>query len=865
MTNSFALLSLCLLSVLTSIGYSKSKNIKLYDLRCENLINPNALDNTSPHFSWKIKSPRREMRQQFYEIQVASDSITLLENRQADFWQSNKIASDASVMVPYAGKPLASRSLCYWRVRIWSNQGEQSDWSDIQRFGIGLLKDQPMQGEYIGLKGVHSPLLRKNFHLDAVALFFLHINSLGYYEVYINGKKVGSDVLSPAVSHLNNRSLINTYDVSGYLRKGENSIVLWLGTGWYKKTTGFNVAFDGALVRAQLDIRNTGHWQTKLVSDSSWEGSVTGYADTGPWQALQFGGERVQASRNPTDMDAIALNHRSWSPVSTIALPDIQASPQMTEPNRIQATYRPISIKQLRDSTWLIDMGKTLNGWFELDMKDLKSDQIVVFDYSDALDSAGNFMQQGQRDSYMALGLHRETFRNKFNHHAFQYIKISNLGHRPKKKDVKAHLIHTNFRQTSTFLCSDPDLNAIHTMVQYTMRCLSFSGYMVDCPHLERAGYGGDGNSSTNTLQTMFASSPLFVNWLQAWSDSMREGGSLPHVAPNPGAGGGGPYWCSFFIMASWRTYVNYQDPRLIQRHYSAMKQWLSYVERYSRDGLLTRWPDTKYRDWFLGDWLAPAGVDAGAARSVDLISNCVVSECLATMEKIATVLRLPQEAQDFAKRKEKLDALIHQVFFNKETNQYATGSQLDMSYPMLLGITPKASYAKVKQQLLKESTEKYNNHIAVGLVGVPILTQWATDNNTVDFMYTMLKQRDYPGYLFMLDHGASTTWEYWSGERSRIHNCYNGIGTWFYQAIGGIRVDENQPGYKHILITPQIPKGLTWAKTAIETPYGEVKVDWSIKKHKLKLDITLPVGSTATVKAPAGFEMKDVTINYHH
>src|SRR5690606_20980286 len=126
-------------------------------------------------------------------------------------------------------------------------------------------------------------------------------------------------------------------------------------------------------------------------------------------------------------------------------------------------------------------------------------------------------------------------------------------------------------------------------------------GYMVDCPHLERAGYGGDGNSSTNSLQTMFASSPLFVNWLQAWSDSMREGGSLPHVAPNPGAGGGGPYWCSFFIMASWRTYVNYQDPRLIQRHYSAMKQWLSYVERYSRDGLLTRWPDTKYRDWYLG------------------------------------------------------------------------------------------------------------------------------------------------------------------------------------------------------------------------------------------------------------------------
>lgn len=204
---------------------------------------------------------------------------------------------------------------------------------------------------------------------------------------------------------------------------------------------------------------------------------------------------------------------------------------------------------------------------------------------------------------------------------------------------MKSLQIYGDYKQTATFECSDADLNAIHQMIQYTMKCLTFSGYMVDCPHLERAGYGGDGNSSTMSLQTMYDVAPTFENWVQTWGDSMREGGSLPHVGPNPGAGGGGPYWCGFFVQAPWRTYVNYNDPRLIEKYYSQMKEWFKYVDKYTVDGLLKRWPDTKYRDWYLGDWLAPMGVDAGNQASVDLVSNCFISECLSTMYKTAITL----------------------------------------------------------------------------------------------------------------------------------------------------------------------------------------------------------------------------------
>lgn len=829
-----------------------SAPLRVTALKCENLINPNAIDNTTPHFSWKLISNNKKSTQQFYEIQAASDS-TALRRSKADWWMTGKTRSSESVMIPYKGKKLSSRSLVYWRVRVWNEDGEVSPWSTIARFGVGVLEKSEFRGEYIGLDAAsgntHTPLLRKKFRIKQLNTAFLHVNSLGYHEVYLNGTKVGNDVLSPSVSHLTKRTITVTYDLTTHLRKGENELVVWLGTGWYKKT-GFKATHDGALVKAQLDMRSKGEWKTIVVTDSLWEGCESGYRDTGTWQALRFGGERMDAAKIPADMASTTLDQLKWHPVINIDMPHHEISPEMTEPNLIQEIILPQDIKQLDSTTWLIDMGKNLNGWFEIKFPDMSAGDSVIIEYTDFLNK-GVFEDQGQKDIYIASGKGNELFRNKFNHHAFRYVKISNLTTSPRKEDLKAYLIHTNFTTASSFECSDPDLNAIHDMIHYTMKCLAFGGYMVDCPHLERAGYGGDGNSSTMAIQTMYDVSPLFYNWLMSWSDSMREGGSLPHVAPNPGAGGGGPYWCGFFVMAPWRTYLNYNDARLIEKYYPAMKQWLGYVDKYTVDGLLKRWPDTEYRDWYLGDWLAPMGVDAGNQQSVDLVNNCFISECLSTLEKIATVLKKSDEALVFKQRKEKLNSLIHETFFKPESKTYATSSQLDLSYPMLVGITPSDVYNDVQQQLFNMTKEKNNGHIGVGLVGVPILTEWAIRNKAVDFMYTMLKKRDYPGYLYMIDNDATTTWEYWSGERSRIHNCYNGIGSWFYEAIGGIRPDESNPGYKHVIIEPQIPTGLSWAKVTKETPYGTITVDWNVETGKSELAISLPNGVTATVILP--------------
>ena len=847
---------ICYFCCLSMIVYGNENTSPFYlaELKCENLIDPLGIDNVTPHFSWKLKGDGWKGGQTYYEIQVASDSILLVQDK-ADLWNTGKLKSKTSVMVPYRGKTLTSRSLCYWRVRVWDAKKQASSWSPVARFGVGILDQSQMKGEYIGasVEGgkICAPILRKKVKLTQGETSFLHVNTLGYHEIYINGRKVGEDVLTPAVSHLSKRSLIVTYDITPYLREGENDLLIWLGQGWYKTTT-FGAAYEGPLVKAELDVLRNGKWEVVTKTDGLWYGCESGYSDTGTWRALQFGGERVDGRILPRDLSTQALDKMKWTPVVKVNVPDHIASPQMCEINKIHQILQAVSVKKLGESLWLVDMGKVQTGWFEMQMPILPAGHEVIMEYSDNLTKDGEFDKQGESDIYISGGKQGEYFRNKFNHHAFRYVRISNLPQKPETGTMKSLQIYGDYKQTATFECSDADLNAIHQMIQYTMKCLTFSGYMVDCPHLERAGYGGDGNSSTMSLQTMYDVAPTFENWVQTWGDSMREGGSLPHVGPNPGAGGGGPYWCGFFVQAPWRTYVNYNDPRLIEKYYSQMKEWFKYVDKYTVDGLLKRWPDTKYRDWYLGDWLAPMGVDAGNQASVDLVSNCFISECLSTMYKTAITLGKREEAEEFAIRREKLNKLIHQTFYRADEGIYSTGSQLDMCYPMLVGVVPDSLYNKVKENVVAMTEEKYKGHIAVGLVGVPILTEWAVRNKQVDFFYQMMKKRDYPGYLYMIDHGATATWEYWSGERSRVHNCYNGIGTWFYQAVGGIRLDEAKPGYRHFYVDPQIPNGVTWAKVTKESPYGTIAVNWKLKDdNQLNLQLTVPAGTTATVCIP--------------
>ena len=813
--------------------------VELYDLRCEGLVEPLAIDSIQPHFSWKtaVSGPAE---QESYEIQVAGSERALRAGK-ADFWASGAVASPEQVMIPYEGSPLEQRGLYWWRARIRTADGKTSRWSAPQRFGIGILAG--MAGEYIGAvpgEG-HAPLLRKRFRLaqkNGTAL--LHVNSLGYHEAYVNGQAVSDAVLTPAVSQLDKRSLIVTYDVTSLLKKGENEIVRWTSSGWYKPET-FGAVCAGPLVRAELDLVADGKSEPLVWTDGSWEGCPSGYREYGDWHSYRFGGELVDAAAVPASM--AALDDRAWGPVDVVAIDGIAASPQMCELARVQEVLTAQSVEPDGEGAWLVDFGRVVNAMPVFRLPALPAGHTVRASYTDNRTADGTMEFVGYDEIRASGAPEGDVFQARFNHHVFRYIRLENLPEAPVAGNFQARRMRTDYAATAAFHSSDEELNRIHDMIASTVENLAFDGYMVDCANIERLGYGGDGNASTQTLQILFATSPLYVNWLQAWIDAIREDGGLPHTAPNPYRAGGGPYWCSFIVQAPWRTFMNLGDPRLMERCYPTMKHWLDYVDAYTVDGLLQPWPDTDYRWWFLGDWAAPDGVDVTDPASVGLVNNCALCQTYMDLADIALLLGHVEDVARFHLRYDALAEKIHETYFHPETNTYASGSQIDMAYPLLVGVVPEELKTAVRDKLVERTETVYEGHLKTGLVGIPVLTEWATLAGECDFFYRLLKQHGYPGYLHMLDNGATGTWEHWNGRRSRLHNCFNGIGSWFYQALGGIIPDA--PGYRHIRLEPQIPEGLTSVQVSQQTPYGTILVS----REGRRLHFELPFGVTATVR----------------
>ena len=806
--------------------------LQVYDLQCDGLTAPLAIDSESPHFSWKVLCDN-PMTQEAYQIEVASSESRLLAG-EADLWQSGQVRSAEQVMVPYTGTTLSSRQQCWWRVRVWNQHGV-SPWSSPQPFGIGILEQ--IKGRYIGAAPGNSSLLRKKFTVaDKFSQALLYVNSLGYHEVYLNGQKVSDNVLAPAVSQLSKHSLIVTYDVTALLKEGDNDLVLWTDAGWYRKH--FNAVYDGAVVCAELDLDGL----TALTTDESWMGCASGYRDIGTWIHDDYTGEFIDAQRVPKTLTGQALDTLNWVPVDTVTV-SVKAVQQMCEPCRVQETFSAVSVKPYGENMWIADMGRVVNGLPEITLPQLPAGHETTVGFTDTKFDDGTVFTFLHNTLISSGAEGGDTFSDKFLQQAYQYLVFVNLPIAPKPEDIKVRRMRTDYPRRATFSCSDTDLCTIHDMVAYTTENLAFNGYMVDCGSFEKHGYGGDGNASTMAVQTLYEVAPLFYNWLQAWNDVVRADGSLPNTAPSTHEAGGGPYWCSFIIQAPWRTFMSYGDDRTLSKGYPYMQQWLAFAERTIEDGLY--FSSASGKDWGLGDWLAPKGVNVKNRESIDLVSNCAMSQCLQDMAHIAAHLGKVQDSLRYAEQLAALNRNIHQTFYHGD-GIYGTGSQIDMAYPLLVGAVPDTLAASVREKLLARTAQLHDGHIACGLVGVPVLTEWATNAGECEFIYRMLKKTDYPGYLYMKRNGATAVWESWNGERSRLHNCYNGIGSWFYQALGGII--PTAPGHRRVTIRPQTPEEITWAEVSEETPYGTLKVRWERKKHNKILKVTIPVGVTADI-----------------
>jgi len=841
------------------LGCQEEATVLISNLSCEYFTNPLGIDEKEPQLSWQLRSDQRGQKQTAYRLVVASSQEKLSKDK-GDLWDSGKINSERSRHIKYDGQALQSHAECFWKVMVWDMDGKPSAWSEPASWSMGLLNEEEWTARWIGSPySVTAPYYRRSFDLDEVPeRASVYLASLGYYELFINGEKVGNGILTPAVSNYSERSYYQTYDVAAYLKEGKNSIGIWMGTGWYLPGLP-GVQHNSPVVRAQLVIHDAP--DQSIGTNVSWETKASARSRIGEWKWGDFGGELVDARLIDKHWWNAEISSKDWKPVILIETADVPCTAQKCRNNIRLAEITPVTVEQLDAKTVLVDFGTNLTGWLKMNLHGLDPGQKIIIHYAD-LDGRNpedawrlrmehkDFSTYNQRDEFISAGGEEEEFKNVFNYHGFRYALIEGLTYLPKKEDLAAIPIETEVPETGSFSCSNDLYNRIHKMVRWTYRALNLGGQTVDCPHRERVGYG-DGQTIMDVGCFNFDASSLYTKWSQNWWDEQKEDGFVPFVAPTPHGTGGGPAWGAMCIMVPWKTYLFYNDIRLLERGYPYMKRYLEYLGSHCTDGILHDiFPGEKWDN--LGDWVPPGkGMDKGEwvdERSRRFFNNCYRIHLLQTMMKVGRILGKEDDAAAFRQELSIAQKAVHENWFNPEDTTYANGEQPYLIFPLQTGLTPANLKDEVFEKFVHTMLVKDRGHLNTGMIGTQITFDYLLENDRNDLIDVMVNQKTYPGWGYMVEKGATTAWEQWNGYYSQIHSCFPYIGGWFYRGLAGIQWDPENPGFKNIILRPALVKSVDWVKCNYESHYGKIVSNWKIEQDQFSWEVSIPVNSTARV-----------------
>lgn len=859
-------ISIVLLSMLLGSScqdHPMGNEVSVENLSCEYRVNPLGIDRTLPRLTWTLHSSQRGQKQTAYQILVSSSEDQLKRDR-GDIWDSGQVFSEQSVLVAYDGRPLLSGELCYWKVRVWDQDENPSPWSQTAYWSMGLLSEEDWKAQWISCRDSStSPQFRQSFTLDKKPqTALLSLASLGYFELFVNGKKVGNEVLAPAVSNYEKRSYYQTFDLSAYLSKGLNHLGIWMGSGWYSPGLP-GVVHHSPVVRAQLSLSFADSNQL-IVTDPSWECKSSNRQLLGSWRWGDFGGELVDALKADEDWWNTNQSVEGWSSAVTVEVADAICTAQPCEGNAVFRRIHPESAEILEGGLVMIDFGTNLTGQMEVQLSNLHAGDTVVFYYADkdARNSGfighnqlmyRGFSTLGQYDQFISAGEARELFSNKFNYHAFRYLLIEGLSYLPDIEDLVALPVETAVAERGAFVCSNELYNQIHEMVKWTYRCLNLGGQTVDCPHRERLGYG-DGQTIMDLGLYNFDAAALYGKWSQNWWDEQRPDGFVPFTAPCPHSTGGGPAWGAMSIVVPWKSYHFSGDIDLLKEGYPYMKKYMEYLNNHCKDDLLQdifpgeKWPN-------LGDWVPPRrGMDQQDwvdDHSRRFFNNCYRVYLLGMMEDVALVLGMHEDHEAFKKMKEIAQKRVHETWFNEADSTYANGEQPYLIFPLKTGITPDSLKGAVFEKFVTTLTIEDQGHLNTGMIGTQIMTDYLQEIGRNDLVDLYVNKTTYPGWGYMIACGATTCWEQWNGNFSQIHSCFPYIGGWFYKGLAGIQRDPADPGFKNVILRPGLVNSVGWVRCHFVSPYGKIESNWKIEGGLLTWDIVVPPNSTATVFIP--------------
>ncbi len=867
--------------LLLSLMFYAQSSITPQNLRCEYLFNPAGIDEISPRLSWNLSSndqARFGQQQTAYKI-IVSHSMQELASDQGQVWNSGWISSDRMQQIVYKGKPLISDKTYYWKVRVKDEKAKESDWSDLAYWSTGLLKRAEWTAKWIGATtildtkqaecNVPDPWFRKTVELTGKPVkAMMFVASVGYHELYVNGKKIGKDVLSPCVSDHSKRARYVAYDIAGELKAGKNVIALWLGVSWSifaSYTTDDKPR--APVVIAQADIyttENSAKPALRVQTDESWKTHPSPNKLLGTWDFNKMGGEIWDANKEIQDWNEAGCDESNWQQ-ATIYHPKLTLSSQMVEPNRLFNEIHPVAIEEKPDGSFRADMGVNFAGWTEIKVKG-EQGQRINFLFSEREKEEMTFRNYS---AYIIGKSGEGVFHNKFNYSSGRWITIKGLKEKPKLSDIRGWVVRTNYQSATTFECSDSLQNWIYDRVRWNFENLSLGGYVVDCPQRERMGYGGDAHATSETGLFNYKLGAFYTKWMEDWRDvqgtrSMvyqnyggnADEGILPHTAPTYW-GGGGPGWGGITVTLPWQMYLQEGDKRMLEKNFVLITRWLAFLESHTKDELLMRFGG----DWdFLGDWLWPNATAEGMNNDKPeniCFNNCYRVYNLRTAAKIARVLGKDKETLQWEQQAEKASQAIHAKYYNAGDHSYADSSMGNLAAALLADIPPLSLRKTIMQRLEKEILVVRKGHIDVGITGGALLFKLLREAGRDDLLYTMTSQTDYPGWGYMKANGATTLWEMWEKDlpgHSLLHSSYLYPGAWYIDGVAGIRRDPDNPGFqKFIIRVPQFGQSqLARAKASFDSPVGIIKSSWHRKDGQLTLEVTVPANSKAMVYFPA-------------
>lgn len=838
------------------------------DLQCEYLKNPLGLDVPRPRLSWKMGTTltTRGQKQTAYQVLVAS-SRALLDKNEGDLWDSGRMDSGESVNIVYDGKPLATGQKCFWKVRLVDEQGNWTSWSEPATWQMGLFADDwkarwigsaEMESQSVGGRPIDNkmpdPWFRKRFTLtEAPQEALIYVASIGYHELYVNGERIGDAVLSPSVTDHKSRARYMTYDITRSLKTGDNVIALWLGTSWaifpaYQQEG--RPAIPMALAQAEITLPSGE--KLRVLTDDSWKTHASSNTLMGYWDAHHFAGEFQDASLEIKGWNETGFDDSAWAGVK-VYQPQIVVSADKTQPNRLMEEIRPLSVKEVKPGVYRVDMGINYAGWFEMQLAGQPGDSIV-FRFSEREKDVCSF---GIHSIYKVGPGGKGTFCNRFNYMTGRWVQITGLRSAPKLEQIRGWMIRPDYRQASGFECDMPLLNDLYRTTLWTFENLSLGNFVVDCPHRERRGYGGDALATTRAGLDNYQLAAFYTKWMEDWRDVQGEDGSVPHTAPTY-IGGGGPSWSGFCITLPWEMYRQYGDVRILTESFSTIQRWLNFVETKSKDNMLVRW-GSKWS--FLGDWLWPdawpersamekQGKALGDTRETLFFNNCHWIYSLETAARIADVLGNEAAATAWRKRAAEVRKAVHTTFFNSRDNSYVNGYPSYLAIALMVDLPPKNLKAKVWKRLEQEIRINRKGHFWGGITAGSFLFHTLLDNHRNDLICEMVTKEDFPGWGNMLKKGNGTFFEDWECRGSALHSSYLYIGTWFIEALGGIQRPE--AGFREFVIAPWInEKGPKKVHSHYNSMYGTIVSNWEVRDGKLDIEVVIPANTTALLKLP--------------